>query len=112
MESGGPSQRTVAKQTESGVSEIIADNPDNLGILATASTALAQNVISIRLALVDDTELNPDPRPTPIRGRALSGKAIPLILKIPGVAKVSAYLLPGLLLLLKVTFIARLCYLG
>ena len=91
MESGGPSQRTVAKQTGSGVSEIIADNPDNLGILANASRALAQNGISIRQALVEDTELNPDPRPILIGGRVVSGKAIPTILKIPGVAKVSVY---------------------
>jgi len=41
--------------------------------------------------LVDDPQLNPDPRLTLIGDRAIPGKAIPLILKIPGVAKVSVY---------------------
>ena len=41
--------------------------------------------------MVDDPELDPEPKLTLIGDRVISGKAIPLILKIPGVAKVSVY---------------------
>jgi|SRR5713101_1984755 len=91
LESAGPSLRAAAKQLGLGVVEITADNPSKIGILANASRVLAEHGISIRQALVDDPELNPDPKLTLIGDRVIPGKAIPLILKIPGVAKVSVY---------------------
>jgi len=91
LESAGPSLRATAKQLGLGVVEITADNPNKVGILANASRVLAEHGISIRQALVDDPELNPDPKLTLIGDRVIPGKAIPLILKIPGVAKVSIY---------------------
>jgi predicted regulator of amino acid metabolism with ACT domain len=91
LESAGPSLRAVAKQMGLGVVEITADNPNEIGILANAARVLAEHGISIRQALVDDPEMNPDPKLTLIGDRVIPGKAIPLILKIRGVAKVSVY---------------------
>jgi predicted regulator of amino acid metabolism with ACT domain len=91
LESAGPSLRAAAKQLGLGVVEITADNPSQIGILANASRVLAEHGISIRQAVVDDPELNPKPKLTLIGDRVIPGKAIPLILKIPGVAKVSVY---------------------
>ena len=74
-----------------GVVEITADDPHKVGILANASGILAEHGISIGQALVEDPELNPEPKLTLIGDRVIPGKAIPLILKIPGVARVSVY---------------------
>jgi len=74
-----------------GVVEIPASDPNRVGILANASRVLAEHGISIGQALVDDPEMNPDPKLTLIGDRVIPGKAIPLILKIPGIAKVSVY---------------------
>ena len=89
IESAGPSLRAAAKQLGLGVLEIMADDPAMVGILAKASAVLAKEGISIRQALVEDPELTPRPKLTLIGDRLIPGKAIPLILKIPGVAKVS-----------------------
>ncbi len=91
LESAGPSLRAVAKQIGLGVVEITADNPNEIGILANAARVLAEHGISIRQALVDDPEMNPDPKLTLIGDRVIPGRAIPRILKIRGVAKVSVY---------------------
>src|SRR5713226_4684299 len=91
LESAGPSLRAVAKQMGLGVVEITADNPNKIGILANASRVLAEHGISIRQALVDDPELSPEPRLTLIGDRTVPGEAIPLLLKISGVSKVSVY---------------------
>ncbi len=91
LESAGPSFRAVARQMGLGVVEITSDNPNEIGILANAARVLVEHSISIRQALVDDPEINPDPKPTLIGDRVIPGKAIPLILKIRGVAKVSVY---------------------
>ena len=91
LESAGPSFRGIAKQLGVGVIEIASDNPNEVGILANAARVLAEHGVSIRQALVDDPEMNPDPKLTLIGDRVIPGKAIPLILKIRGVAKVSVY---------------------
>jgi len=91
LESAGPSFRAVAKQMGLGVVEIASDNPNEIGILANAARVLADHGISIRQALVDDPEINPDPKLTLIGDRVIPGKAISLILKIRGVTKVSVY---------------------
>lgn len=89
LESAGPSLRAAAKHLGLGVLEITADDPARAGILANASKVLAEEGISIRQALVDDPELSPHPKLTLIGDRLIPGKAISLILKVPGVAKVS-----------------------
>ena len=89
LESAGPSFRAVAKQMGLGVVEIASNNANEVGILANAARVLADHGISIRQALVDDPELNPDPKLTLIGDRVIPGEAIQLILKIRGVAKVS-----------------------
>jgi len=91
LESAGPSLRAVAKHMGLGVVEISSDNPSEVGILANAARVLAEHGVSIRQALVDDPEMNPDPKLTLIGDQVIPGKAIPLILKIRGVAKVSVY---------------------
>lgn len=89
LESAGPSLRAAARQLGLGVVEITADDPAKVGILAKTSAVLAEEGISIRQALVEDPELHPNPKLTLIGDRLIPGKAIPLILKIPGIAKVS-----------------------
>src|SRR6266700_5199312 len=91
LESAGPSFRAVAKQMGLVVVEIASDNPNEIGILANAARVLAEHGISIRQALVDDPEMNPDPKLTLIGDKVIPGKAIPRILKLRGVAKVSVY---------------------
>ena len=83
--------KAVAREMGLGVVEITAEDPNKVGILANASRVLAEHGISIRQALVDDPELNPDPKLTLIGNKVNPGKAIPTILKIPGIAKVSVY---------------------
>ena len=89
LESAGPSLRAAAKQLGLGVLEITAEDPSRTGILANASRVLANQGISIRQALVDDPELNPNPKLILIGDRRIPGGAIPLILRVPGVSKVS-----------------------
>jgi len=47
LESAGPSLRAVAKEMGLGIVEIIADDPNKVGILANASRILADHGISI-----------------------------------------------------------------
>jgi len=71
--------------------EITADDPKKVGILAGAAGLLAEAGISIRQALVDDPDLDPDPKLVLITGRTVPGTIIPELLKIDGVVKVSVY---------------------
>ncbi len=48
IESAGPSLRAVAKEMGLGVVEIIADDPNEVGVLAKASGILADHGISIK----------------------------------------------------------------
>src|SRR5712691_3299951 len=64
LESAGPSLRAVAKEMGLGMVEITASDPDRVGILANASRVLAEHGMSIGQALVDDPEMNPDPKLT------------------------------------------------
>lgn len=91
LESAGPSLRGIAKQLGLGVVEITADDPKKVGILAGAAGLLAEAGISIRQALVDDPDLDPDPKLVLITGRTVPGTIIPELLKIDGVVKVSVY---------------------
>jgi len=91
MRSAGLSLREIAKYLGFGVLEITPHDPHAVGILAKASTLIAEENISIRQAIVDDPELSPEPKLTLIAERMLPGDLIPKVLKIPGIAKVSIY---------------------
>jgi len=84
-----------------GVVEITANNPSKIGILANASTVLADHGISIRQAVVDDPELSPDPKLTVIGDRVISGKAVPPLPRIPEVAKGGSLLVTETLIVTK-----------
>jgi len=89
LEPAGASLKRNAKNLGFGVVEITAEDPSTVGILAGASKLLADAGISIRQALVDDPELDPDPKLVLIGEKAVPGELIPEILKIKGVARVS-----------------------
>jgi predicted regulator of amino acid metabolism with ACT domain len=91
FQSAGLSLKGVAKQLGLGVVEISAQDPKNVGILASASRLLADAGISIRQAQVDDPELSPEPKLTLIGDKSVPGHLIPEMLKIRGVARVSVY---------------------
>lgn len=91
LEPAGPSLKGIAKNLGLGVVEITAEDPNKVGILASATRLLAEAGISIRQALVDDPELDPDPKLVLIGEKAVPGELIPEILKIKGVARVSVY---------------------
>jgi len=91
FQSAGLSLKGVAKQLGLGVVEISAQDPKNVGILASASKLLADAGISIRQAQVDDPELSPEPKLTLIGDKSVPGHLIPEMLKIRGVARVSVY---------------------
>jgi predicted regulator of amino acid metabolism with ACT domain len=91
FQSAGLSLKGVAKQLGLGVVEISAQDPKNIGILASASKLLADAGISIRQAQVDDPELSPEPKLTLIGDKSVPGHLIPEMLKIRGVARVSVY---------------------
>lgn len=91
LEPAGPSMRAIARNLGLSVVEITAEDPTTVGILAGASKLLASAGISIRQALVDDPELDPDPKLVLIGEKTVPGELIPEILKIKGVAKVTLY---------------------
>ena len=91
IQSAGLSLREIARHLGLGVVEITPDDPKTVGILAKASSILAEAGISIRQALVDDPELNPAPRLTIVAERKIPGDLISKILEVKGVEKVSVY---------------------
>lgn len=91
MRSAGLSLREIAKHLGLGVVEITPDDPRTIGILAKSSSIMAEAGISIRQALVDDPELNPEPRLTLVTEEEIPGDIISKILKVKGVEKVSVY---------------------
>lgn len=91
IRSAGHSLKDIAKHLGLGVIEITQANARTPGILAKASTLLAEKGISIRQAIVDDPELSPEPKLTLIAETKIPGELIPKFLKIKGVEKVSVY---------------------
>ena len=91
IRSAGLSLREMAKPLGLGVVEITPDDPKTVGILASSSSIIAEAGISIRQALVDDPELNPEPRLTLVTEKKIPGDLIPRILKVKGVESVSVY---------------------
>ena len=86
----GPFLADVAKLLGYSVIEIYAD-PHIVGIVAQASSLIAQENIAIRQAVADDPDLTPDPKLTLVVEREPSGTILQKMLKIPGVIKLSTY---------------------
>ncbi len=74
-----------------GVVEITPVDAKTPGILAKASSLIADKNISIRQAIVDDPELSPEPKLLLITEKKMPAELIPEFLKIKGVSKVSIY---------------------
>jgi predicted regulator of amino acid metabolism with ACT domain len=91
IRSAGLSLKEIARHYDYGVIEITPLDPRKVGILAEASSLLAEHKISIRQALVDDPELHPKAKLTLIAEKKIPGDLIPKFLKIRGVAQVSVY---------------------
>jgi len=89
IRSAGLSLREIARHLGLGVVEITPDDPRTVGILASSASIIAEAGISIRQALVDDPELNPEPRLTLITEKTIPGDVIAKILKVRGVKRVS-----------------------
>ena len=91
IRSAGSSIVKIAGSLDLGVVEITPTDARIPGILASSASLLAEANISIRQAIVDDSELTPEPKLTLIAERKIPGDLIPRFLKIKGVAKVSIY---------------------
>jgi uncharacterized protein len=89
--SAGISLKGVAHGLGLGTVEILVDNPAKPGILAGASTLLADAGISIRQALVDDPDLVPEPKLVLIADRPVPGDLVTKLREISGVVRVSLY---------------------
>ena len=90
LKPAGPFLADVAKFLGYMVIEIYAD-PFSIGILASASSIVADEGISIRQAIADDPDLIPEPKLTIVLDREVSGAALEKILKIKGVRKLAAF---------------------
>lgn len=86
----GPLFRDVAKKFGFGVIVITAD-PKTVGIVASATTLIAHEGISIRQILAEDPELFPEPKLTIITEKEVPGHIIPKLLRIVGVKGVHVY---------------------
>lgn len=91
IRSAGLSLKEIAKHLNLGVVEITPVDARIPGILAHSAAILANAGLSIRQAIVDDPELSPEPKLTLIAEKKIPGEAIPELLKIKGVAKISTY---------------------
>ncbi|MDR2202904.1 MAG: amino acid-binding protein [Nitrososphaerota archaeon] len=87
----GHSLKEIAKHLNLGVVELTVNNAKAHGIIANAATLLNNANLSIRQAIVDDSELSPEPKLTLIVERKIPGELIPAILQIPEVTKISIY---------------------
>ncbi|MGQ9759774.1 MAG: amino acid-binding protein [Candidatus Methanomethylicaceae archaeon] len=80
--------KEVAPELGYGVVEIRA-RPDAVGVIAKATTYIAEAGVSIRQILAEDPDLNPDPKLLIITERQIPGEIVPKLLGIPTVTKVS-----------------------
>lgn len=80
--------KNVAPLMHWGVIEIIPDDPNTPGILASVATIIAKNNISIRQAIGDDIEFSEEPRLFIVTETPIPGELIPLIRKTNGVKAV------------------------
>ncbi|MFI5449319.1 MAG: amino acid-binding protein [Candidatus Bathyarchaeia archaeon] len=90
MRPAGPLLAEIARFLNYSVIEIYAD-PHTVGIVAQATTLVAQENIAIRQAIADDPDLTPEPKLTLVVEKEPSGEVLQKMLKIPGVIKISTY---------------------
>ncbi len=90
MRPAGPLLAEIARFLNYHVIEIYAD-PHTVGIVAQATTLVAQENIAIRQAIADDPDLTPEPKLTLVVEKEPSGEVLQKMLKIPGVIKISTY---------------------
>lgn len=88
LKPAGPLLRDVAQYLGYGVVEIRA-SPESVGIIAEATTLIANKGISIRQILAEDAEIYPDPKLTIITEKPIPGEMLSKFLKISTVRQVS-----------------------
>lgn len=86
----GPSFREVAKRFGFGV-VVISAKPKTVGIIARATSLIADKGISIRQILAEDPELFPEPKLMIITEREVPSTLIRRFTEIPGVTGVTIY---------------------
>ncbi len=79
----------VAHEMNWGTVEISVDNADQPGILAEVSKIIADAGISIRQAIVEDPELNENPKLYVVTGSEVPAELIPLLKKAKGVRELT-----------------------
>jgi len=80
--------RDMAQELGWDVLEIIPNNASQPGILAEVASIIAEEKISIRQAIVDDFEINEEPRLVVITEKPIPADIIPKIKKIASVKAV------------------------
>ncbi|MCS7097948.1 MAG: hypothetical protein NZ922_03090 [Candidatus Methanomethyliaceae archaeon] len=80
--------KEVAPELGYGVLEIRAQ-PTAIGVIAKATSYIAEAGLSIRQILAEDPDLNPDPKLLIITDKKVPGEVISKLLTIPTVTKVS-----------------------
>jgi predicted regulator of amino acid metabolism with ACT domain len=88
LKPAGPLLRDVAQYLGYGVVEIRA-SPESVGIIAEATTLIANRGISIRQILAEDAEIYPDPKLTIITEKPVPGEMLSRFLKISTVRQVT-----------------------
>lgn len=72
-----------------GVLQITVDDPNQPGILAAVSQAIAQEGLSIRQAIVEDPDFTEEPGLFVVTDRAIPGELIPRLQRVAGVKAVT-----------------------
>ncbi|MBM5806062.1 MAG: amino acid-binding protein [Candidatus Verstraetearchaeota archaeon] len=80
--------RDVAPALGYGVVEVRA-RPDAVGVIAKATSYIADAGVSIRQILAEDPDFNPDPKLLIITEKQVPGEVVSKLLTIPTVTKVS-----------------------
>jgi len=80
--------KDVAPALGYGVVEVRA-RPDAVGVIAKATSYIADAGVSIRQILAEDPDLNPDPKLLIITEKQVPGEVVSKLLTIPTVTKVS-----------------------
>jgi len=89
LEPSGSSLKKVAKNFNWSVIEITPTDASKPGILSGVASLVASRNLSIRQAIVDDVELNPNPKLTIVVEGQLPADLIYEIRKVDGVASLS-----------------------
>lgn len=79
----------VAAEMKWGTVEISVDDADQPGILADVSKIIADAGISIRQAIVEDPQLNENPKLYVVTGSEVPAELIPLLKKAKGVRELT-----------------------